>query len=788
MKKLFWCLDVYSIDLRWCLKSEVCLDDFDFKKLIDDGNFLVLGLISSKRYGILLCAEVVCNLESYSGVLVVYLEMQVFKKVTEISLCLVSFAVSTTSARKQKVELSNDADQLQLTDDLLSGSIRGPRTSTRLSKQSLLDDPKPELWGCDHRGARRPMRSWSSFDSMVQWAGSGASLYLSGLRGWGPPFGLAYRARRREKEEKKMGWSWQWSLCLCAIGACTVMAVKVLEYLWWRPRRVERHFAKQGIRGPPYRFFIGCVKEMVGLMLEASSKPMMMSQNQHNILPRVLAFYHHWKKIYGTVNAWHDLFCLAPSSHSGRPLLPCSPFLLWFGPTPRLAVTDPELIREIMLSRSEVFERYESHLEVRRLEGEGLVSLRGEKWAHHRRVLTPAFHIENLRLLIPFVGKTALGMVEKLPVSGEEVEIDVSEWFQTVTEDAITRTAFGRSFDDGKAVFKLQTQQMAFAAEAFRNIFIPGYRYRVVVQLLALFLPHLKLIRLNKMIKIRFLPTKKNTSSWKLEKQIKNSLVELIGRRREMKEEEKGKQPPRNVKDLLGLMINASEPKQSTAAECPRTVPTPASSWMTVHDIVEECKTFFFAGKQTTSNLLTWTTVLLAMHPEWQERARAEVLRVCGPRDVPSREHLPKLKTLTMIIYETLRLYPPAVATIRQAKADVELGGYHIPQGTELLIPIMGLHHDAELWGPDVAQFNPERFANGAARAARHPTAFIPFGLGSRMCIGQNLALLEAKITIAVLLQRFSFRLAPSYVHAPTVLLLLYPQFGAPVLFRSLTS
>ncbi|KAG6492449.1 cytochrome P450 734A6-like [Zingiber officinale] len=534
-----------------------------------------------------------------------------------------------------------------------------------------------------------------------------------------------------------MGWSWQWSLCLCAIGACTVMAVKVLEYLWWRPRRVERHFAKQGIRGPPYRFFIGCVKEMVGLMLEASSKPMMMSQNQHNILPRVLAFYHHWKKIYG------------------------SPFLLWFGPTPRLAVTDPDLIREIMLSRSEVFERYESHLEVRRLEGEGLVSLRGEKWAHHRRVLTPAFHIENLRLLIPFVGKTALGMVEKLPVSGEEVEIDVSEWFQTVTEDAITRTAFGRSFDDGKAVFKLQTQQMAFAAEAFRNIFIPGYR---------------------------FLPTKKNTSSWKLEKQIKNSLVELIGRRREMKEEEKGKQPPRNVKDLLGLMINASEPKQSTAAECPRTVPTPASSWMTVHDIVEECKTFFFAGKQTTSNLLTWTTVLLAMHPEWQERARAEVLRVCGPRDVPSREHLPKLKTLTMIIYETLRLYPPAVATIRQAKADVELGGYHIPQGTELLIPIMGLHHDAELWGPDVAQFNPERFANGAARAARHPTAFIPFGLGSRMCIGQNLALLEAKITIAVLLQRFSFRLAPSYVHAPTVLLLLYPQFGAPVLFRSLTS
>ncbi|XP_042408377.1 cytochrome P450 734A6-like [Zingiber officinale] len=532
-------------------------------------------------------------------------------------------------------------------------------------------------------------------------------------------------------------WWWQWSLFLCAIGPCMVMAFRVLDYLWWRPKRVERYFAKQGIRGPPYRFFFGCVKEMVGLMLEAASKPMVMPQNQHNVLPRVLAFYSHWKKRYG------------------------SPFLLWFGPTPRLAIADPDLIREILLSRSDVFERYESHSEVRRLEGEGLVSLRGEKWAHHRKVLTPSFHLENLKLLIPFIGKTALSMVEKLPTSSEEVEIDVSEWFQTVTEDAITRAAFGRSFDDGKAVFKLQTQQMAFAAEAFRNVFIPGYR---------------------------FLPTKKNTNSWKLEKEMKRSLAELIVQRRKRKEED-WEQPQGNVKDLLGLMIDASETKQSTAAGCPPPTESPsAASWMTVRDIVEECKTFFFAGKQTTSNLLTWTTVLLAMHPEWQERARAEVLRVCGPRDVPSREHLPKLKTLLMIIYETLRLYPPAVATIRQAKADVELGGYRIPQGTELLIPIMGLHHDAELWGPDVAQFNPERFANGAARAARHPTAFIPFGLGPRMCIGQNLALLEAKITVAVLLQRFSIRLAPSYVHAPTVLLLLYPQFGAPVLFRPLTS
>jgi PHYB activation tagged suppressor 1 len=131
----------------------------------------------------------------------------------------------------------------------------------------------------------------------------------------------------------------------------------------------------------------------------------------------------------------------------------------------------------------------------------------------------------------------------------------------------------------------------------------------------------------------RFFPTKKNIKSWKLDKQIKKSLVKLIERRKENENERlllliDEKSP----KDLLGLMIQAASNNNNN---------------VTVDDIVEECKSFFFAGKQTTSNLLTWTTILLAMHPHWQVKARDEVIKMCGSRDLPTKDHVVKLKTVS---------------------------------------------------------------------------------------------------------------------------------------------
>jgi PHYB activation tagged suppressor 1 len=135
------------------------------------------------------------------------------------------------------------------------------------------------------------------------------------------------------------------------------------------------------------------------------------------------------------------------------------------------------------------------------------------------------------------------------------------------------------------------------------------------------------------------MPTKKNWLSWKLDRDIRRSLTSLIVRRTDeaVAVEAEGEEADSgSFRDLLGLMINAGE--RTTAR-------VPVAKAIPVHDMLEECKTFFFAGKQTTTNLLTWATVLLAMHPEWQERARREVLDVCGA-DEPSKEHLPKLKTV----------------------------------------------------------------------------------------------------------------------------------------------
>jgi PHYB activation tagged suppressor 1 len=139
-----------------------------------------------------------------------------------------------------------------------------------------------------------------------------------------------------------------------------------------------------------------------------------------------------------------------------------------------------------------------------------------------------------------------------------------------------------------------------------------------------------------------------------------------------------------------------------------------------------------------------------------------------------------------MVLYETLRLYGAVIMLARTATADTEVGGVKIPKGTSTMIPIAMMHRDEEVWGEDAGEFNPERFRDGVGRAAKHPSAMLAFAVGPRSCIGQDFAMLEAKATLATILRRFEFEIAPEYVHAPAEFLTLQPKCGLPVLLKLL--
>lgn len=135
-----------------------------------------------------------------------------------------------------------------------------------------------------------------------------------------------------------------------------------------------------------------------------------------------------------------------------------------------------------------------------------------------------------------------------------------------------------------------------------------------------------------------------------------------------------------------------------------------------------------------------------------------------------------------MVIQESLRLYGPAVTSSREVLAEMKLGELVLPKGINMWLFLPALHRDPDNWGPDASEFKPERFAGGVVAACKHPQAYVPFGLGSRICLGQNFAMTEIKVILCLLLSKFSFSVSPNYHHCPVYNMLLMPKYGMKLL------
>ncbi|TXG55101.1 hypothetical protein EZV62_020357 [Acer yangbiense] len=470
-------------------------------------------------------------------------------------------------------------------------------------------------------------------------------------------------------------------------------SVKLLHTIWWRPKMIEKQLKKQGIHGYPYRLMHGNTKEMMKLAMETNKSSTRSSMEfPHDILPRINPLIH----------------SLATTHKKA--------FVVWYGTTPRVAIMEPKLIKEILLNKFGEFPKTEIN-SFTKLFATGLASYDGHKWSKHRKIINPAFHFDKLKQMLPAFSTCTQELIEKWEklVNQQEgcCELDVSVEFLNLTGDVISRAAFGSNFEEGRLIFLLQKEQGKLFLQSMRlNLNFPLLRFAFDLLLCSL----------------------------------RNFFYNS------------------NMKEL-------QENQESNAG-------------MTTEDVIEECKLFYFAGQETTANLLTWSIIALSMHQDWQERAREEVLTIFG-KNKPTSDDLNHLKIVNMILLEVLRLYPPT-SLIRRTTKKTKLGDFYLPAGVQLFIPLHIVHRDPEQWGEDALEFNPERFAEGIAKASKDQVSYFPFGWGPRICIGQNFAMLEAKLALSQILQHFSFELAPTYTHAPSAAITLQPQYGAQIILHKL--
>ncbi|WP_299355920.1 cytochrome P450 [uncultured Shimia sp.] len=388
-------------------------------------------------------------------------------------------------------------------------------------------------------------------------------------------------------------------------------------------------------------------------------------------------------------------------------------------------VMDPEAIRRVLLEKVDNYPKSRATKNILRPAiGDSLFVAEGAHWRWQRRAAAPVFSHRNVQALAPIMAAAADRSAARIASAGDRA-IDLLEETVRTTFDVISEVTFsGEGAFDAEAVHR--------AIDAYI-----GAAGRVSLMDM-LGLPD-------------WLPRPSRMFSGPVVQQMKSVADQAIEARRA--------RGASDIPDLLDLLLAGVDPETKRA--------------MNTSELRDNLLTFIVAGHETTALTLAWSLYLCSFDQEVQERARAEIIRVCGEGPITG-EMIGKLTYVRQIVDEALRLYPPAGILSRTATEADTLCGREIKPGDTVMIPVYALHRHHQLWQEPNA-FRPDRFAD------KDPVdryAYLPFGDGPRICIGASFAIQESVLILAKLLQKSRFELVPGRPPKPVMILTLRPDTG----------
>lgn len=409
-------------------------------------------------------------------------------------------------------------------------------------------------------------------------------------------------------------------------------------------------------------------------------------------------------------------------------------------------VSHPDYNRHILQDNQRNYGKSTLDYDVlRRLSGNGLISNQGESWLQQRRLMQPLFHRRQIAALGEVMVQATAALLPRWhALAKTQTAFDVHEAMTELTLDIVARALFSLDVRENGRFFSTAFHEV----NAYFGSLDPVFAVAPWLPL-----PRIRRFYHNLAVMNQF-------------------IYDIIAQRR--RQPQAGDQA-----DLLTLLLEARDEETGMG--------------MSDEQIRDELITLLIAGHETTANLLTWCWYLLAQHPTARERLDEELGRVSlmGVRAngrLPTIADLPNLPFTEQLLKETLRLYPPAWFISRNAIDEDDIGGYPIPAGSLVSVSTYLTHRHPDFW-PHPHQFDPDRFTP-QAEAARHRYAYLPFGGGPRLCIGNNFAMTEATLILATLAPHFRLTLAASQPILPDPLITLrvkghLPMTVTPLPYRS---